>query len=64
MIAAGNKKVVKEVMIEKKARKASGLILSKKPHVTDKAEVLGVRIILYFYCSLCTNYCHKTPLSS
>ena len=44
MIAAGNKRVVKEVMIEKKARKPSGLILSKKPYITDKAEVVGVRI--------------------
>ena len=44
--AAGNKKKVNEmeVMIEKKACKPSGIILSKKPYVTDKAEVLGVRI--------------------
>lgn len=35
--------VVKDVTIEKKAHKPSGLILSKKPYVTDKAEVLGVR---------------------
>ena len=43
MIAAGNRRI-KEVMIEKKAHRPSGLILSKKPYVTDKAKVIGVRI--------------------
>jgi hypothetical protein len=33
------------VKIEKKARRPSGLILSKKPFVTDKAEVIGVRLL-------------------
>ena len=30
--------------MEKKARKPSGLILSKKPYVTNEAEVVRVRI--------------------
>ena len=45
LTTAGSKSgKTKEVMIEKKARKPSGLILSKKPYVNDKAEVVGVRL--------------------
>ena len=45
--SAGKERVVlKEVTIEKKAGKSSGLILSKKPHVTDKADFVGVRILI------------------
>ena len=47
--------MLREVKIEKKARRPSGLILSKKPYVTDRADVIGVRLwILYIhhYCSV------------